>query len=56
MVTYFEAAAVIVSLTLLGQCCNCKARSETSRHPRPARTGAEYRAAHARGRQREGWR
>jgi Cu+-exporting ATPase len=51
---YFEAAAVIISLTLLGQVLELKARSETGAAiKRPARTGAEDGAAHPR-RQRGG--
>jgi Cu+-exporting ATPase len=44
---YFEAAAVIISLTLLGQVLELKARSQTSRGDQgAARPGAQDRAAH----------
>jgi Cu+-exporting ATPase len=47
---YFEAAAVIVSLTLLGQLLELKARSKTSAAIKaPAGPGAEDRAPPARG-------
>jgi Cu+-exporting ATPase len=43
---YFEAAAVIISLTLLGQVLELKARSETGRDQGAARPGAQDGAAH----------
>ena len=44
---YFEAAAVITVLVLLGQVLELRAREQTERrHPRAARPGAEDRAPH----------
>ena len=54
---YFEAAAVITVLVLLGQVLELKAREQTERrHPRAARSGAEARAPHPGRRQRRGGR
>jgi cation transport ATPase len=49
---YFEAAAVIVTLVLLGQVLELRALVDQQRHPRPARSGAETRPPAARGRRR----
>ena len=52
---YFEAAAVIVTLVLLGQVLELRARSRTERgDPRAARPGAEDGAPHRRRRHRRG--
>ena len=51
---YFEAAAVIVTLVLLGQVLELRARPDRRRDPRAARAGAENRAPPARRRQRRG--
>ena len=52
---YFEAAAVIVTLVLLGQVLELRARSQTSAAiQEAARPGAEDRAPHARRRRRRG--
>ena len=51
---YFESAAVIVSLTLLGQLLELKARSQTSAAIKSLLASAEDRAAHSRRRHRRG--
>jgi Cu+-exporting ATPase len=45
---YFEAAAVIVALVLVGQVLELRAQPHRRRHPRPPRARAEERAAPAR--------